>query len=138
VVETTIHHPTDSSLPVDGVRVLSRLIRRSKPLVQGQLAGVREAFRTRMRTMRRGLQQLHRLRRRTTGEVAEQRYEVYVCLLHRRLSGGQQARRIREAVQTAPIEANGLAQRLRWSNRSLARHGAACWRGSWSQLRRSW
>jgi len=33
VVETTIHHPTDSSLLTDGVRVLSRAIRRAKPLV---------------------------------------------------------------------------------------------------------
>jgi IS5 family transposase len=30
VVETTIHHPTDSSLLADGVRVLSRLLRRAK------------------------------------------------------------------------------------------------------------
>src|SRR5205085_1513737 len=64
VVQTAIHHPTDSSLLTDGVRVLSRLIRRSKPLVGEPLAGVRDAFRTRLRTMRRGLQQLHRLARR--------------------------------------------------------------------------
>src|SRR5215204_3164389 len=44
VVETTIHHPTDSSLLVDGVRVLSRLIRRSRPLVQEQLAGCGMCF----------------------------------------------------------------------------------------------
>src|SRR5919108_6312777 len=31
VVETAIHHPTDSSLLVDGVRVLGRLIRRARP-----------------------------------------------------------------------------------------------------------
>src|SRR5438270_400215 len=58
VVDTTIHHPTDSSLLADGVRVLSRVIRRSKPLIQEQLAGVRDVFRSRMRTMRRGLQTL--------------------------------------------------------------------------------
>ena len=38
-VQTVIHHPTDSSLLADGVRVLSRLIRRSKPVVQGALRG---------------------------------------------------------------------------------------------------
>jgi len=37
----------------DGVRVLSRAIRRSKPLVQAALAGARDAFRTRLRTVRR-------------------------------------------------------------------------------------
>ena len=71
VVQTAIHHPTDSSLLTDGVRVLSRLIRRSKPLVGDQLAGVRDAFRTRLRTMRRGLQQLHRLARRKGEEAVD-------------------------------------------------------------------
>jgi IS5 family transposase len=52
VVETTIHHPTDSSLLTDGVRVLSRVIRRSKPLVSQQMAGVRGAFRSRLRHVR--------------------------------------------------------------------------------------
>src|ERR671925_135338 len=33
VVETTIHHPSDSSLLGDGVRVLSRLLRRAEALV---------------------------------------------------------------------------------------------------------
>src|SRR5437762_3953237 len=46
VVATPIHYPTDSSLLADGVRVLGRLIRRAKPAVVDQLAGVRDAFRT--------------------------------------------------------------------------------------------
>src|SRR5713226_2810840 len=46
VVDSPIHHPTDSSLLGDGVRVLGRLIRRAKPAVAAQLAGVRDAFRT--------------------------------------------------------------------------------------------
>ena len=54
---------TDPSLLVDGVRVLSRVIRRSKPLVGERLAAVRGAFRARLRTLRRGLQTLHRLAR---------------------------------------------------------------------------
>jgi transposase, IS5 family len=33
VVETTMHHPTDSGLLGDGVRVLSRLLRRAKAVV---------------------------------------------------------------------------------------------------------
>jgi len=80
-VQTVIHHPTDSSLLTDGVRVLSRLIRRSKPLVRSALAGVRDAFRTRMRTMRRGLQTLHRLRRRQGDDVAARRVAIYTKLV---------------------------------------------------------
>src|SRR5205814_7637259 len=34
VVPTNIHHPTDSALLGDGVRVLSRLVRRAKGLVE--------------------------------------------------------------------------------------------------------
>ncbi len=62
-VQTPIHHPTDSSLLGDGVRVLTRLIQRAKPLVQGTVAGVRTAFRSRLRTVRRLLRQVHRVSR---------------------------------------------------------------------------
>src|SRR5258706_10458285 len=58
-VQTPIHHPTDSGVLGAGVRVLIRLIRRAKPLVQAPLAGIRDAFRSRVRSARRGLQQLH-------------------------------------------------------------------------------
>src|SRR5688572_19313150 len=64
VVETTIHHPTDSSLLMDGVRVLGRLIRRARPAVEEALGGVRDAFRTRTRSARRQVQQIHRAARR--------------------------------------------------------------------------
>ena len=37
VTETDIHHPTDSSLLVDGVRVLSRLLERAEPYVPTRL-----------------------------------------------------------------------------------------------------
>jgi IS5 family transposase len=53
VVETPIHYPTDSGLLGDGVRVLTRLVARAKPLLQDQLAGTRSAFRNRMRALRR-------------------------------------------------------------------------------------
>src|SRR6266849_2851904 len=36
-VQTTIHHPTDSGLLVDSVRVLSRVVQRAKGLVKDQL-----------------------------------------------------------------------------------------------------
>jgi IS5 family transposase len=76
VVQTAIHHPTDSSLLVDGVRVLSRLVRRAKPLLGEQLAGVREAFRSRVRAMRHGLRQLHRLLRHKGEAMAEHQQAI--------------------------------------------------------------
>jgi transposase, IS5 family len=70
VVETTIHHPTDSSLLADGVRVLSRLLRRAKRVLGAGTDLGREAFRTRMRSVRRLTQELHRVARRKGEEAA--------------------------------------------------------------------
>jgi IS5 family transposase len=112
VVQTAIHHPTDSSLLVDGVRVLSRALRRSKPLVGEHLAGVRDAFRTRLRGVRRGLQSLHRLARRQGEEAAEARAAVYrklVAITERTVS---QAQRVREALETAAARGAAGAPRL--------------------------
>jgi transposase, IS5 family len=112
VMETTIHHPTDSSLLTDGVRVLSRAIRGSKPLVGEQLAGVRDAFRSRLRTMRRGLQTLHRLRRRLGEDNAEQRKAVYETLLEATEATIRQAERIRNALCNVDSAGQLQAKRL--------------------------
>jgi len=44
-VQTSIHHPTDSGLLVDSVRVLSRFVERAKPLVEGKMASAKEVCR---------------------------------------------------------------------------------------------
>lgn len=51
VVETNIHHPTDSTLLVDGVRVLTRTMKR----IRHHLTGVRVQVRDRTRSARRRL-----------------------------------------------------------------------------------
>jgi IS5 family transposase len=112
VVETTIHYPTDRHLLTDGVRVLSRLIRRSKPLVRKQLEHVRSAFRSRMRTMRRGLQALHRLCRRGREDKAEQRKAVYETLLRATAATVQQVERIRDVLRDVGEEHRAEAERL--------------------------
>src|ERR671933_2639441 len=53
VVETTIHHPSDSSLLGDGVRVLSRLLRRAKTALKETADLGKAVFRTRSRSARR-------------------------------------------------------------------------------------
>jgi IS5 family transposase len=63
-VETKIHFPTDSGLLGDGVRVVSRLLRRAKGVLGEAACELGEAFRGRVRTVRRIAQQLHRLARR--------------------------------------------------------------------------
>ena len=82
VVPTTIHHPTDSSLLVDGVRV------------------------------RHGLQTLHWLARRQGEEAAEAGAEVYpklVVITERTVS---QAQRVREALGAAVRQGTAGAHRL--------------------------
>ena len=99
-VQTPIHHPTDSGLLGDGVRVLSRLIQRTKPLVQEPLAGVRDAFRSRVRSARRLLQQLHRVGQRSTGEAAAAAQRaLYTHLLEITRQTVRQAQRVRAAVE---------------------------------------
>src|SRR5436309_3652126 len=73
-VQTEIHHPTDSGLLVDGVRVLSRFVKRAKGLVAEQVRSVEQTCRSRLRSAKRVAQQLHRqLRRKGEDKEAEQK-----------------------------------------------------------------
>src|SRR3954468_9843218 len=67
-VETDVHYPTDSALIGDGVRVVSRLLRRAKAVLGEAASGLAGAFRSRVRTVRRLSQQLHRIARRKGAE----------------------------------------------------------------------
>jgi IS5 family transposase len=98
-VQTTIHHPTDSGLLGDGVRVLCRLVSRAKPLVQSPLAQVRGAFRSRLRSTRRLLQRIHRVRRLTGDQAAEQQRQLYQRLIEVTRQAMVQAQRVRQALQ---------------------------------------
>jgi IS5 family transposase len=119
VVETTIHHPTDSGLLGDGVRVLTRLLKRAKPLVDTALTSTRDAFRDRTRTMRDTLAALHRLVRGMREEVeAEQRqlYERLIQTTEQTLHQVQQVHqalmaRLRRRREARPEQAQ--AERLR-------------------------
>jgi len=119
VVETTIHHPTDSGLLGDGVRVLTRLIKRAKPLVGAALTGVRDAFRDRTRTMRRTLRTLHRLVRLKGETVEAEQRALYQQLLQTTEQTVQQARRIEQVLvarlhsKRALLRGHRQAERLR-------------------------
>src|SRR5262245_23448294 len=77
VVQTPIHYPTDSSLLLDGVRGLGRLVRRARPVVGALLAGVRDAFRTRTRSARRQVQRIHRAARQQGAAAAATQQAAY-------------------------------------------------------------
>lgn len=101
VVETNIHHPTDSALLADGVRVLSRLLRRAKKALPAEVAGRlgKEAFRTRNRSVRRTAQRLHRIARRKGEEAKKELKEAYHKLIAITQASRAQARRVVKALR---------------------------------------
>jgi IS5 family transposase len=97
-VQTEIHHPTDSGLLVDSVRVLSRFVQRAKGLVKDQLSNVQQACRSRLRTARRVAQTLHRqLRRKGEDKEAEQK-KLYQKLIETTEHMVRQSRRVIAAL----------------------------------------
>jgi transposase, IS5 family len=102
VVETNIHHPTDSALLLsDGVRVLSRLLRRAKKALPTEVAGRlgKEAFRTRNRSVRRTAQRLHRIARRKGEKAKKELKEAYQKLIAITQASHAQAERVVKALR---------------------------------------
>jgi IS5 family transposase len=135
VVETNIHHPTDGALIADGVRVVSRLLRRAKPLLGENLALGKQVFRDRTRSVRHWVRTIHRLARRqreATSQAGRQAVEAvahaakkrastakeamkqaYVRLIQVAEQSQRQAQQVREALRHRGGEAaKRLAQQL--------------------------
>ena len=108
-VETNIHYPTDSRLLGDGVRVLSRLLRRAKTARHDRADLGRQVFRARTRSVRRLTQALHRVARRKGEQAAEELRRAYGRLIAAARQSRAQAARVRGALQE---QAGGPAQRL--------------------------
>jgi IS5 family transposase len=98
-VETNIHFPTDSGLISDGVRVVSRLLRRARAALGRAAAGLKEAFGSRVRTVRRLSQQLHRIARRKGDPARDAMKAAYGRLIATARRSGAQARRVLAALR---------------------------------------
>jgi transposase, IS5 family len=98
-VETDIHFPTDGGLVGDGVRVVSRLLRRARAALGQAASGLREAFRSRVRSVRRLSQQLHRVARRKGDQGKEALKAAYGRLVVIGKRAGAQGRRVLEALR---------------------------------------
>src|SRR6266851_3058329 len=108
-VQTEIHHPTDSGLLVDSVRVLSRFVQRAKALVKDQVKNVQQICRSRLRSARQIAQTLHRQLRRKGEEKEAQQKELYQKLIETAEHMVHQSR----AVAAALTQQTGqVAQRL--------------------------
>jgi IS5 family transposase len=98
-VETDIHVPTDSGLIGDGVRVVSRLLRRARAALGEAASGLKEAFRSRVRTVRKLSQQLHRIARRKNEQGRQALRAAYGRLIATAKRTGAQGRRVLEALR---------------------------------------
>ncbi len=97
-VQTNIHHPTDSGLLVDSVRVLSRFVQRAKGLLKEQGNNVQQLCRSRLRSARRVAQTLHRQLRRTVEEKEAQQKALYQKLIQTTEQMVRQSRRVIAAL----------------------------------------
>jgi transposase, IS5 family len=112
-VETDIHFPTDSGRLGDGVRVVSRLRRRAKAVLGEAASGLGEAFRSRVRTVRKIAQQLHRLARREGEQGRGAMKAAYGRLIAAVKRTAAQGKRVLEAIgQRADATARRLGERL--------------------------
>jgi transposase, IS5 family len=113
VVETNIHYPTDSSLLGDGVRVLSRALRRARAVLQGAADLGRQVFRDRTRS---ALQQVRRIEQTTRqrGDAATQaRTAVYGQLVATTQTVVAQAKQVHAALtHQASRAAHRLTEQL--------------------------
>jgi IS5 family transposase len=117
VVETNIHPPSDSSLLNDGVRVLSRLLRRAKGLLSQEVQQARELFRDRSRSAKRLARQISEAARRR-GEAAQVVHQAsYQRLLVVAGASLGQAQRVREGL--AVVGRSGSQGLLRALDRFL-------------------
>ncbi|WP_422923133.1 ISNCY family transposase [Singulisphaera sp. PoT] len=98
-VETDIHFPTDSGLIGDGIRVASRLFRRAKAVLGEAAEGLGDAFRGRVRTVRRISRELHRIARRKGDEARSAMRAGYEKLVATAREAISQAGRVREALK---------------------------------------
>jgi IS5 family transposase len=103
-VQTTIHHPTDSGLLVDSVRVLSRFVQRAKGLVKEQVKSLKQTCRSRVRTARLVAQTLHRQLRRKGEDKEAQQQALYQKLIETTEQMVRQSRQVVTALsqQTEP------------------------------------
>lgn len=130
VIETNIHHPSEGALLGDGVRVLSRLLRRAKPVLGEQAVSLgRDAFRSRMRTVRKLAQAMYRAARRKVEERIEALKQSYGRLIDTAQRTQAQAERVHQMLQRTPAQqAKRLARQFQEYKPRLVQGIQQAWR----------
>lgn len=99
VVETNIHYPTDSSLLADGVRVLSRLVKQAKGLLQDTTQLAAKTFRDRNRSARNAARRIYEGTCRRSEAAKASVQETYRHLVRIAQASVGQARQVLAAVE---------------------------------------
>lgn len=112
-VETNVRYPIGSTLIADGVRVLTRVIRRAKPILADTIAHVRTLFRARTRSVCQVTQELIDAARRRGDQAGQDVTAGHQRLLDLTKQVVQQALQVQQRLQTqAQQVADRQAQRL--------------------------
>jgi IS5 family transposase len=113
VVETNIHHPPDSTLLGDAVRVLSRTLKHARQVLKDPTALGRDSFRHRTRSARRQVQRIMEAARLRGEAAADKLQSAYRRLLDTARASRRQAQRVAEALTgQADAQATRIVNRL--------------------------
>jgi transposase, IS5 family len=105
VVETTIHYPTDSSLLGDGVRVLSRTLRKARQVLGETADRRRQLFRDRTRSAKQQVKRILDATRQRGQQAEAAMRDAYQHLLETTQALVKQARQVGAALQEQPSRA---------------------------------
>lgn len=106
VVATNIHHPTDSTLLYDGVRVLSRMVAKAKSVLQASPTLTRHVFRDRTRSAKRQMKRIMEAARQRGTEAADRMHTAYQRLLDISQATVRQAQRVGAVLQAHATQAS--------------------------------
>jgi len=109
VVETNIHYPTDSSLLGDGVRVLSRTVKKARQVLGETAARSRQLFRDRTRSAKQQVKRILEATRQRGQQAEETRHDAYEHLLEISQAMVAQARQVGTALKE---QTNRTARKL--------------------------
>lgn len=114
VVETNIHHPSDSTLLYDGVRLVGRLLGKAKQLLTQSAPLGKAAFQNRTRAAKRQMKRIMQTARQRGESAADQMQTAYRRLLEVARASVGQAQQVAGVLgQAAGAAARRLAERLR-------------------------
>jgi transposase, IS5 family len=125
VVETNIHYPTDDTLLVDGVRLISRLVGKAKSFVEESLRRTAkgEPFRERTLSAKRLAHKISKMARRRTQQARVTYRAAYQRLVEVARATIRQAGQVRSMLQEVPSAQKisegishfaGLLERVVW------------------------